>query len=73
INNRDLTTMTTDIHHSLRLVDLVDDPSIVVSESGIRTPADLKALGQAGIHIVLVGEHLMRQDDPGEALRALLS
>ena len=73
INNRDLSTMTTDLAHSLRLVDLVDDPSILVSESGIKERADLDRLAKAGIHIVLVGEHLMRSDDPGAALTELLA
>jgi len=72
INNRDLTTMTTDVNHTLRLVDLVDDPGVLVSESGIRTKADLDRLAEHGVRIALVGEHLMRQDDPGSALRALL-
>ena len=71
INNRDLTTMTTDIQHSLRLADMVEDTSILVSESGITTPDDLAKLRDVGINIVLVGEHLMRQPDPGLALQTL--
>lgn len=73
INNRDLRTMETDMSHSLRLVDLVDQPGVLVSESGIKTPADLARLKEKGIRTVLVGEHLMRQDDPGAALAALLN
>jgi indole-3-glycerol phosphate synthase len=73
INNRDLSAMTTDVNHTLRLVDLVDDPSVLVSESGIKTKADLDRLAEAGVHIALVGEHLMRQPDPGAALRTLLT
>lgn len=72
INNRDLSTMTTDLAHTLRLVDLVDDTRVLVSESGIRTRDDLKRLRDAGVRIVLVGEHLMRQEDPGAALADLL-
>jgi len=72
INNRDLTTMTTDINHTLRLVDLVDDRDILISESGIKTPADLKKLRDEGVRTVLVGESLMREEHPGEALAALL-
>jgi indole-3-glycerol phosphate synthase len=72
INNRDLRTMTTDLNHTLRLLDLVEDPSILVSESGIRTHDDIQRLQRAGITAVLVGEHLMKQPDPGEALRKLL-
>lgn len=73
INNRDLATQTVDLNHSMRLIDLVDDPSILVSESGIRTPNDLANLRHAGIRIVLVGESLMRADDPGRALATLLN
>jgi indole-3-glycerol phosphate synthase len=72
INNRDLTRQTVDINHTLRLVDLVDDPSILVSESGIRTSNDLANLRQQRVRIVLVGESLMKSDDPGAALARLL-
>lgn len=72
INNRDLRTMTTSLAHTFRMVDMIEDRSIVVSESGIRTADDLRRLREHGVHIVLVGEHLMRQPDPGEALRDLL-
>jgi len=73
INNRDLTTMTTDLGHTLRLVDLIDDKDILVSESGIRTPEDLKRLRDAKVRTVLVGESLMREEEPGAALRELLA
>jgi len=73
INNRDLTTMTTDVANTLRLVDMVEDRTILVSESGITTPEDLKKLAEQDVRIALVGESLMREDDPGGALRALTS
>lgn len=72
INNRDLETMTTDLNHTLRMVDLVEDTTVLVAESGISAPEDLKKLGRAGVKIVLVGESLMRAQQPGEALSALL-
>jgi indole-3-glycerol phosphate synthase len=72
INNRNLETMTTDINHTIRMVDVVEDASIVVSESGITEPADLDKLRIHGIHIVLVGESLMKQPDPGKALSSLI-
>ncbi len=72
INNRDLKTMTTDLNHTLRLVDMVENRDILVSESGIRTHADCRKLMDAGIHRVLVGEHLMKQPDVGAALRELI-
>lgn len=72
VNNRDLRTMTTSVAHTFRMVDMIEDRSIVVSESGIRSADDLRRLREHGVHIVLVGEHLMRQPDPGAALRQLL-
>lgn len=73
INNRNLATMEVDLNHTLRLADLVEDRSILVSESGIRTSADLARLRSEGVRIVLVGEHLMRQNDPGQALSTMLN
>ncbi|MBT4531336.1 MAG: indole-3-glycerol phosphate synthase TrpC [Phycisphaerae bacterium] len=72
INNRNLETMKTDLSHSLRMIDVVDDPSVVVSESGISSPEDLDKLRANGVHIVLVGESLMKQPCPGKALAKLI-
>ncbi len=72
INNRDLRTMRVDLGHTLRLADLVEDKSVLVSESGIRTGADLRRLRSVDVRCVLVGEHLMRSPDPGKALASLL-
>jgi indole-3-glycerol phosphate synthase len=73
INNRDLSTMRVDVGHTLRLLPHVADPSILVSEAGVTTYADLQRLRKEGVRIALVGEHLMRQEDPGVALKHLLS
>jgi len=73
INNRDLTTMRVDVGHTLRLLPHVADPSILVSEAGVTTYADLQRLRKDGVRIALVGEHLMRQEDPGAALKHLLT
>ena len=72
INNRDLSSMTTDLAHTFRMLDLVEDPRVLVSESGIRTGEDLVRLREHGINIALVGENLMREPDPGAALAAML-
>lgn len=72
INNRDLKAMVTDLGHTLRLLDMVENRDILVSESGIRTPQDIARLRDNGVHRVLVGEHLMRQPDVGAALRELI-
>ncbi|MGL5195372.1 MAG: indole-3-glycerol phosphate synthase TrpC, partial [Chroococcales cyanobacterium] len=44
---------------------------IVVSESGLQTPDDLKRVADAGAKAVLIGEAFMKQPDPGEALAAI--
>ena len=72
INNRNLETMETDINHTIRMVDIVEDTTTIVSESGITKPEDLDKLRLHGVHIVLVGESLMKQPDPGEALAKLI-
>jgi indole-3-glycerol phosphate synthase len=72
INNRNLETMETDLNHTIRMVDVVEDTSIVVSESGISEPENLETLRLHGIHIVLVGESLMKHPNPGEALSRLI-
>lgn len=72
INNRDLKTMTTDVAHTLELLKEVPNKDILVSESGIRTPEDIRRLAAAGVHRVLVGEHLMKQPDVGAALAELM-
>ena len=71
INNRDLRTFTTRLEQTLELLPHIPADRVVVSESGIRTNADLVRLGAAGARAVLVGESLMRSPDIGEALDAL--
>lgn len=72
INNRDLKSMKTDLNHTMRLLEQVDNRSILVSESGIQTSDDVRRLCQAGVNRILVGEHLMRQPDITRALRDLI-
>lgn len=72
VNNRDLTRMVTDMDHTRRATEIVPDPGRLVSESGIKTPADLEMLAQIGVRLVLVGESLMKTENPGAALAELL-
>jgi indole-3-glycerol phosphate synthase len=72
INNRDLRTLQTDIDLTEQLAPLVPADRLPVSESGIRTPADVRRMAMAGAHCILVGEHLMRQPDVTVAARALV-
>ncbi|HKK93777.1 MAG TPA: indole-3-glycerol phosphate synthase TrpC, partial [Longimicrobiales bacterium] len=71
INNRDLSSFTTDLAVSERLVAELPSDVVTVSESGIRSGDEVARLGQAGIHAVLVGETLLRADDPAAAVRSL--
>lgn len=71
VNNRDLTTFEVTLETSLRLAELMPDGVLRVSESGIHTPQDIARLRAAGYSAFLVGERLMKADDPAAALRQL--
>jgi len=71
INNRDLRTFQICLEHTLELLPKIPARCLVVSESGIRTRADVERLEEAGVKAILVGESLMRADDIGAALDAL--
>ncbi len=72
INNRDLSTFRTDLETTVRLAKLLPPGVPVVSESGIASPEDLRRLMRHGINAFLIGESLMRAEDPGAALASLL-
>jgi indole-3-glycerol phosphate synthase len=72
INNRDLKTFATDPGVTLRLASRIPDDVLVVAESGLSTPDDLRRLADAGVTTFLIGEGLMRKDDVAAATRALL-
>lgn len=71
INNRNLQTFEVDFSHALKLRRLVDADTIFVAESGIRTAKDIKALAEAQVNAVLIGETLMRARDKKKALEDL--
>jgi indole-3-glycerol phosphate synthase len=73
INNRDLRTFQIDLELTRRLAPLAPDGVLVVSESGIFTPDEVRDVCAAGAHAVLVGEALMRQEDVEAATRRLLA
>lgn len=72
VNNRDLRTFETDLEHTLRLRERIPDHCVLVSESGIRTHADVERLAAAGVDAILVGESLLASPDIGAAVDALL-
>lgn len=72
VNNRNLKDFTVSLEISERLLDHAPGGCTLVSESGIRTADDVLRVQRAGYHAVLVGEHLLRKDDPGTAVRDLM-
>ena len=71
INNRNLRTFETTLETTLELLPKIPSGRIVVTESGILTPADVHQMRGNGVGAFLVGEAFMRADDPGAALRLL--
>ncbi|MGA9070296.1 MAG: indole-3-glycerol phosphate synthase TrpC [Terracidiphilus sp.] len=73
VNNRNLKSFEVHLETSLELAERIPAGVVSVTESGIATRADLVRLRTVGFDAFLIGESLMRQPDPGAALRALLS
>jgi indole-3-glycerol phosphate synthase len=71
VNNRDLNTFEVKLETSLRLAEKIPSTVIKVSESGIHSHEDAVRLSDAGFNALLVGEHLMKSNDPVAALKAL--
>jgi indole-3-glycerol phosphate synthase len=73
INNRDLRSFKTDLAVTERLCAMIPDDITTVSESGVRTPADVERLAASGVSAVLVGESIMTAPDAGAQLRRLVA
>ncbi|WP_297834362.1 indole-3-glycerol phosphate synthase TrpC [Thermomonas sp.] len=73
INNRNLRSFEVSLDTTLALKDAVPADRVLVTESGIKTRADVARMRTAGVHAFLVGETFMRQPDPGVALRDLFA
>jgi indole-3-glycerol phosphate synthase len=71
INNRNLKTFEVSLQTTLGLQARVPAERLLVTESGILEPADVRLMRERGVHAFLVGEAFMRAADPGEALAAL--
>ena len=72
VNNRNLRTFETRLETSLELRVQLPEDRLMISESGISTPAEVATLRDAGIHVFLVGETFMRAADPGVMLARLM-
>ena len=73
INNRNLRTFEVTLDTTLGMLKDVPQDRLLVTESGILKPADVKTMRDAGVHAFLVGEAFMRADDPGLALAKLFA
>jgi indole-3-glycerol phosphate synthase len=73
VNNRNLKSFEVHLETSLELAERIPAGVVSVTESGIATRADLVRLRTVGFDAFLIGESLMRQPDPGAALRALIA
>lgn len=73
VNNRDLRTFAVSLETSAELAKYLPADAIAVSESGLRTGADLARLQAIGYQGFLIGESLMREESPGKALGRLIT
>lgn len=72
VNNRDLRSLQVDINTGLRLIPLIPKGKVVVAESGLSSHDDVKRVGAAGAHAVLIGETFMRAEDIGAKIREVM-
>lgn len=71
INNRDLHSFETSLDTTLNLVNDIPDDCLIITESGIRTIADVQKMQDNNVNCFLIGEAFMRADDPGAAFKEL--
>ena len=73
INNRNLHNFEVSLDTTLALLPQVPADTVLVTESGIRAPADVRRMRASGVHAFLVGEAFMRAPAPGVALAELFA
>ncbi|MBV6321446.1 indole-3-glycerol phosphate synthase TrpC [Duganella violaceipulchra] len=73
INNRNLRTFEVSLENTLALLDRIPEEKLVITESGIMVPDDVKRMREANVHAFLVGEAFMRATDPGAELARLFN
>jgi len=72
INNRNLKDLTTNLSTTLELAPLVPKDVVIVAESGYKKPEEIQKLIGTGVNAVLIGESLLRNENPGKALKTLV-
>ena len=72
VNNRNLKDFSVDFENAARLRDRIPPECIYVAESGVKTPEDVQRLRRIGADAALIGETLMRSEDPAAKLRELI-
>ncbi len=73
VNNRNLRTFDVSLQTTLDMLDMLPEDRILVTESGIHAPQDVKLMRENKVNSFLVGEAFMRADEPGEKLAELFS
>lgn len=68
VNSRDLDTLKVDLDRGARLLSKLPSEIVKVAESGLKTSADYRRMGELGADFVLVGESFLLSEDPGRAL-----
>jgi len=72
INNRDLSSFNTDIHTAMNMMQKIQPHQTAVAASGIRNREDIIRNKESGIHCFLIGESVVRSDDPSAFISSLL-
>lgn len=73
INNRNLKTFEVDLSTTVELKKYIPEDVLVISESGISDPEDIRMLRKLGVNTFLIGESFMKSDDPGSTLQRYIS
>jgi indole-3-glycerol phosphate synthase len=73
INNRNLHSFEVSLENTYQLLSKIPDDKIIITESGIHSPADVAAMRQHNVNAFLVGEAFMRSEEPGERLAEMFS
>jgi len=71
INNRNLHSFEVSLENTYQLLSKIPADKIVITESGIHSPADVAAMRQHNVNAFLVGEAFMRSEEPGERLEEM--